>query len=208
MILKNLLTVAILLNAAFLYGQNTILWKVTKPGNKNVSYLLGTHHMFGESFVDSFPVIKKKLDASDLIVTETKIDRKKVVEYYRARPSSDSIFNIMPKQDIEYINQVLKYMQTDITKFTPGELFLRLQISYPKFKCAVMKAEDKFVMDEYLQHLGSRKRKKLYYLETDSFQLDKIAELTKGINWTFFKKESLHFLQATGLQLRMKTFAC
>ena len=188
MILRNFLTCTLLLNAAFLFGQNTILWKVTKQGNKHVSYLLGTHHMFGESFVDSFPVIKKKLNASKLIITETKIDRDKVAEYYNARQSSDSIMNILPKQDVVYINRVLNNVKIDVSKFTPGELFLRLQMTFPKFKCAVMNASDKFVLDEYLQYLGSQKKKKLYYLETDSFQLDKIKEMTKGIDWAFFKK--------------------
>ena len=188
MLLKNIFTGALLLNAFFLSAQNTILWKVTKPGNKHVSWLLGTHHLFGESFVNSFPIIEKKLDASDLIITETKLDRKKVIAYYDARRSSDSLFTILPKQDIDFINHVLKNMKIDVSKLTPGELFLRLQVFYPKFKCPVMNAEDKFVMDEYIQHLAGRKKKKLYFLETDSFQLDKINELTKNINWDFFKR--------------------
>lgn len=188
MVLKNFLTLALFLHASVLYGQNTILWKITKPGNKHVSWLLGTHHMFGESFVDSFPVIKKKLYASNLVITESKIDRQQIAGYYNARPSSDSLFTILSKPDVDYINQILNNHEINISTFTPGELFLRLQITYPKFKCAVMNASDKYIMDEYLQYLGGRKKKKLYYLETDSFQLDKIREITKDLGWPFFKK--------------------
>jgi uncharacterized protein YbaP (TraB family) len=144
--------------------------------------------MFGESFVNFHSVIKKKLNASQLVITEAKIDRQNIAAYFNARSSSDSVSNILPKQDVEYITKILNNTEINISKFTPGELFLRLQMNYPKYKCAVMNSADKYVLDEYLQYLGNRKKKKLHYLETDSFQLDKIKDITKGIDWAFFKK--------------------
>ena len=44
--------------------------------------------------------------------------------------------------------------QVDVTKFTPGELLVKLQAVYPKFKCAAINKADTYSMDEYLQYLG------------------------------------------------------
>ena len=105
---KYSLTGIFFLFSAFLFGQNTILWKVTNPTNKNISYLLGTHHLFGESFIDSFPLIKQSLKSADLVITETKIDRAKVAAYYNSRSSSDTLLNILAKADVDFIINLFK----------------------------------------------------------------------------------------------------
>lgn len=53
----------------------TILWKVypqKSPGR--VSYIIGTNHTFGGSFVDSFPVLKAKVAAAELFLCESTRD--------------------------------------------------------------------------------------------------------------------------------------
>jgi uncharacterized protein YbaP (TraB family) len=175
-----------------LFGQNTILWKVTNPGSKNISYILGTYHLFGESFIDSFPIIKEKLQTTNLVITETKIDKVKATSYYNARPASDTLLNILPKEDVDFIINLFKSRggQVDITKFTPGELFVKLQALYPKFKCPATNKADKYSMDEYFQYLGNSWKKEQYYFETDSFQLEKIRQVTSTLDWKFFKKNA------------------
>ena len=42
-------------------SQNTILWKVNDTVNNKSSYIVGTFHQFGNSFVDSIPEIKQSL---------------------------------------------------------------------------------------------------------------------------------------------------
>ena len=37
-----------------LFSQHTILWKITKDGSEQQSYLLGTYHQLGSHFLDSF----------------------------------------------------------------------------------------------------------------------------------------------------------
>lgn len=149
-----------------------MLWKVTNFNSKDISCLLGTYHQFGESFIDSLPVIKEKLQASDLIITEVKVDRAKWAELYNARPSSDTLSTILSKKDIEFITGILKKGQVDISKYTPGELIAKLQSNFPMTFCTAINKTDKKLMDEYIQLLGSRLQKQLYYFETDSFQID------------------------------------
>lgn len=186
--LKKLLTLTLVFCSSVVIAQNTILWKVTNPNNKNVSYLLGTYHLFGNSFVDSFLVIGEKLKTSEVIVTEVKFDRPKVTAYYNSRTASTTLSTVLPKNDIDFISTVFKNSQVDINKFTPGELFVKLQAVYPKFKCPVINSNEKLVMDEYIQELANGQQKVQYFLESDSFQLEKINEATKAYDWNFFKK--------------------
>jgi uncharacterized protein YbaP (TraB family) len=185
---RKLLTIAFLLFTSITFAQNTILWKVTKAESSKVSYLLGTYHFFGNSFVDSLPVIREKLNACDLVVTEVKIDRARTIAYYNSRPSSTELSAALSEDDFNYIATLFKNSGVDITKFSPGELFVRLSAAYPKFKCSVINANDKLIMDEYIQQLGNEQHKTEYYFETDSFQLEKMYEATKVYDWKFFKK--------------------
>lgn len=188
MTLRNLLTISLFFCSTISFGQNTILWKVTNSNNKNISYLLGTYHQFGESFIDSLPVIKEKLQASDLIITEVKVDRAKWAELYNARPSSDTLSTILSKKDIEFITGILKKGQVDISKYTPGELIAKLQSNFPMTICNAINKTDKKLMDEYVQLLGSQLQKQLYYFETDSFQIDIVKQTLQMYDWNFFKK--------------------
>jgi uncharacterized protein len=175
-----------------LFGQNTILWKITNAKNAHISYLVGTYHLFGNSFIDSFRVINEKLQTTGLVITETKIDREKVASYYNARPVSDTLSTILSKDDADFIINLFKSMRgnIDIRKFTPGELFVKLQALYPKIKCAAINKSDTYSMDEYFQYLGNVSKKEPYYLETDSFQLEKLTQATSAYDWKFFKKNT------------------
>lgn len=187
MLLKNLLLTALILCSLLSFGQNTILWKVTKPESKNISYLLGTAHFFGNSFVDSFPIIREKLKASDVVITEAKFDRQNGLDYYNSRPTSTSLSSVLSQDDITYINTVFK-PGIDINKFSPGELLIKLYTSYPKYKCPVINARDEFGVDDYIQHLGQQYQKSLNFLESDSSQLSKIYEATKIYDWKTFRQ--------------------
>ncbi len=184
---KILLTIFPLFLLLYSFAQNSILWKVTNSKTNYTSYILGSYHLIGSSFVDSYPVIKEKFNKADLVITETKLDKEKSREYYNVRPSSEMINTVLPKEDVDYIKDIFKKGKIDIEKFTPGELLVRLQAFYPKFKCDAIKNDDSLVIDQYIQYLADQSEKKNYFLETDSFGLEKITELTKAYDWKFFK---------------------
>ena len=186
--LKKILTLTLIFYSSLVIAQNTILWKITNPNNKNISYLLGTYHLFGNSFVDSFSIIGEKLKASNVIVTELKFDRPRATAYYNSRPASTTLSTILSKGDIDFISTIFKNSQVDINKYSPGELFAKLQAVYPKFKCTVINPNDKWAMDEYIQQLGEQQQKTLYFLETDTTQIEKLYQATKVYDWKFFKQ--------------------
>jgi uncharacterized protein YbaP (TraB family) len=180
----------IVLSASF--AQNTILWRISKQGSNNTSYLLGTYHLFGSSFVDRFPVIQQSLAATNLVITETKTDAAKARSYYNARPGSDSLFTVLSASDSEQLMKLFPRNEKsiDLRKFTPGELFVKMQAIYPRIKCDVPGKNDSLLMDNYIQFLAAGAAKGQYFLETDSLQAEKLREATNAYDWLFFKRNA------------------
>ncbi len=185
---KFLFTLTPLFIFLYSFGQNSILWKVTNENTKYTSYILGTYHLMGSGFVDSYPILKEKINKSDIVITETKIDRVKAMEYYNSRQPSKMLETVLSAEDLEYLKEIFKNGKIDLEKFSPGELLMKLQVYYPKYKCNAIKSDDTLVIDEYVQYIGDQNQKKSYFLETDSFGLEKLTELTKIYDWKFFKK--------------------
>jgi uncharacterized protein len=183
---KYFLTTIIIFYSTFLSAQNTILWKVTNAKSQKVSYLLGTYHILGNTFVDSFPVIKEKLQASDVLITETELNRAKVAAYYNAAPSTTNLSEILSEEDVNFIKDIFKRRKVDIFKLSPGVLYMTLSGNYPKFKCG--NQIDTLAFDEYLQNMAKAENKKLIYFENDSLQLVTINQMTKDFTWNNFKK--------------------
>lgn len=187
MLIKHFLSVSLTLCSYLSFGQNTILWKITNTNSKHTSYLLGSYHLFGSSFVDTYPVIKEKLSSCELVVTETEINRIKIAEYYNSRNYSDTLSSVLSKEDLNFILSLFKTRGINIFKFTPGELYMKLLSYYPKYKCKELSETDSLTMDEYVQFLGSQYQKHLYYFETDLFQLSILSEISKQYDWPYFK---------------------
>jgi uncharacterized protein len=164
--------------------QQTILWKISKTGSDHVSYLLGTYHFFGNTFVDAYPVIKELLASSSILITETILDKNEVLNYFNSRPSSDTLASILSENDIAYIKTFLK--AHDLAKLTPGEIFATLSANYPKFKCIPNTQNDSLVFDAYLQKMAKESGKQIIAL--DERQMDMFRQLTAQYDWKFFKK--------------------
>ena len=83
-------------------SQNTILWKVTKTNSDKTSYLVGTFHQFGNSFVDSIPQIQKALLNSELAVFESLDKVEDTRALINSRPSSNMVEKKLKKKFIVY----------------------------------------------------------------------------------------------------------
>ncbi|MGG9962265.1 TraB/GumN family protein [Ferruginibacter sp. SUN106] len=169
------------------FAQNTVLWKLTKEGSTYTSYLLGSQHLFGSSFIETYPVIKENLLSCDIVITETPINRAAIAQRYNDRNYADTLSTIISKDEFNFIDSILKKSAINIRKLTPGELYMKLLSAYPKYRCQDILKNDSLTMDEYVQFLGSRQQKHLYYLETDSFQMGILTAISKEYDWSFFK---------------------
>ena len=185
--MKFFLSFSLILCCYLSFGQNTILWKITNTNNKYISYLLGSNHLFGSSFVDSYPIIKEKLSLCDLVITETEINRIKIAEHYNSRNYVDTLSSVLSKEDLNFVFSIFKSSGINVLKLTPGELYMKLLSYVPKYKCKELSQNDSLTMDEYVQFLGTKYQKGLYYFETDLYQLSILSELSKQYDWPFFR---------------------
>ncbi len=187
MLIKYILSVWLTLCCQLLFGQNTILWKIRNANSNYISYLLGSNHLFGSSFVDSYPIIKEKLSSCDLVITETEINRIKIAEYYNSRNYLDTLSSVLSKEDLNFVSNIFKSKGINVLKLTPGELYIKLLNYFPKYKCKELIQTDSLTMDEYVQYLGSKYQKSLYYFETDLFQVSILNGVFKQYDWPYFK---------------------
>jgi uncharacterized protein YbaP (TraB family) len=167
-------------------AQHTVLWKITRPNHPQVSWMIGTLHVLGESFIDSFPLIKDRLMASDLLVTEAPTNRQAILDAISARPASDTLKSMVSPQQLDQIKEIYHRSSVDIFKLTPSELILQLTVFYFEAGCHPASVNDKYTCDEYIQQLARDNHKPAYFFETDSMQ-EKLLE-DKSQNWKYFKK--------------------
>lgn len=184
--MKRVLSILIFLTISQLArSQNTLLWKVTDTVNNKTSFIVGTFHQMGNSFVDSIPEIKEYLKISDLALFEsidTVDDTRKIIE---KRQRSYDIEKHLKKKDLIKLKEIARNWKVDLYKLKPIEIRWKLQQEYPKTICKTVKPTDTFEhFDYYLQHLAQENNIQLIGLETN--QLDVLERHSENSNW---KKE-------------------
>lgn len=160
-----------------LLAQQTILWEVTDTIHSKKSYLLGTHHHIGNSFVDSIPAIKKALLQSELAIFETIEDGTAFRNAILERPASDAIEKALSPKDYAAIKKIAASWDININKLSPIELLLKLHQTFIIEKCGTVKPTDSWDhFDNYLIDIARRHNIPLLGLETDSMQLSMISQ--------------------------------
>ncbi|MBD1426716.1 TraB/GumN family protein [Sphingobacterium arenae] len=180
----------------FAFGQNTILWKISDTINNKESYIVGTFHQFGSSFVDSIPEIKKVLLNAELAVFES-IDHidstRKMID---RRKSSLEIEKRLKKKDFIKLKEIAKDWRVDLYKLKPLEISWKLQQEFQKIKCRTTQPTDKFKhFDNYLIYTAKKHKIEIYGLETDSLQLALIDEENKSPNWRKERKNIRYWIK-------------
>ncbi|RZK39913.1 MAG: TraB/GumN family protein [Hymenobacter sp.] len=179
-------------------AQNTILWKISRVGSPSISYVLGTYHQMGNSFIDSLPVIKQKLLDSEIVIFESIDTSFHARELINKRPTSLLIDQVLPAMDIEFIKS--QNWSVDIYKLRPAELLIKLEQEYYKTHCNTVKSSDKWQhTEDYLISIASRNKKTLMALETDSLQLALInqnqdQEVVNKSSWRSVKGQIHHWI--------------
>ncbi|WP_445735536.1 TraB/GumN family protein [Mariniflexile sp.] len=186
--MKNKLNLLIFLTIShFAIGQNTILWKVTDTINNKTSFVVGTFHQFGNSFVDSIPKIKESLFNSELAIFESIDNIENTRKMIEKRETSLEIEKRLKKKDLKKLQEIAKKWKVDLYKLKPLEIRWKLQQEFQKSKCKTTKPGDKFDhFDKYLQYIAEENKIEVLGLETDSLQLKLIEKENKNPNW---KKE-------------------
>jgi len=189
--MKYILNIFILLTMSQLaMSQNTILWKVTDTINNKTSFIVGTFHQFGNSFVDSVPEIKESLINSELAVFESIDQIENTRKMIESRKPSREIEKRLKRKDLKKLKKITKGWKVDLYKLKPLEIRWKLQQEFQKIKCKTTKPTDEFDhFDRYLQHLAEENKIEILGLETDSLQLSLIEKEYNNPNWKQERKK-------------------
>jgi len=191
----SLSVILVFLNIFSLCSQNTILWSVKRPNEEKSSYLLGTFHQMGNSFVDEKPQIVKLLTASDIAIFESIEDKnEKIIGVMNKRADDFSYRTYLDKQDVDFLEKLSADWVVPVSKQKPAELLVKLQQEYIKINCGTVKPADSLKhMDDYLQLLAEKNGVKTIGLETYSNQFDAINTGKEGaFTWEKAQKP-VHF---------------
>lgn len=184
--MKNLLNFfVILIISQVSTSQNTILWKVSDTINNKTTFIVGSFHQFGSSFVDSIPEIKASLLKSDVAIFESTDDAEDTRKVIQLRERSNDIEKKLKKKDLNQLKEITKDWKVDLYKLKPIEIRWKLQQEYSRIVCKTSKPTDKFdEFDGYVMHLAKKNNIPIQGLETN--QLEVINKASGYPNW---KKE-------------------
>jgi uncharacterized protein YbaP (TraB family) len=177
--MKKLIFFVIILINVNGFAQNTILWRITDTINDKQSFLLGSYHDMGNSFIDSIPEIRENLYNSDLAIFES-VDTIMPSVIINSRDYDNNIGDKIPKRYFKQLEIITENWETDYTKLEPHELRVVLIREFGKTKCGNVKPTDKWNhFDLYLIHLAKQKEIKCFGLETYSQQLELLEKEPK-----------------------------
>lgn len=184
--------------ANFAIAQNTILWSIKSPNSEKTSYVLGTFHHLGNSFVDEKPIIKELLSNSNLAIFECIEDRKANIDDVMLGRTDDFTYKeVLSKEDVATIENMITDWKIPISKYKPAELFARIQQKYVKDNCGTIKPTDTaHHFDDYLQSIASKHNVKLIGLETYANQMYAINNpMGEEITWDKYKDAITNFIK-------------
>lgn len=171
------------------FAQSTIVWSIKHPSINHTSYLVGTFHQLGNSFVDSLPIIKQILIQSDIAVFESIDTKDKVVKLLNNRSDEFEYKVTFKKSDVLFLETYSQNWAVPICKLKPIELLIKLQQEYIKTNCGTVKPSDTWDhFDNYLIYIAKEKNIPIIGLETDSLQTIDINMNSPDFNWKQAKK--------------------
>lgn len=172
---------ALLLSVGGIHAQvpdqpGTILFAVTTPDGAHTSYLFGTHHAFGESFLDSLPMVQEKmLLCSDLIVESIQ----SAGDLVNARNSTTDWSRYLDKVDLAYVRDVFAAGTVDLERLTPAELHATLMRYHAIRICGARQPGDTAsTLDGVIMARAARHGLELMGLE---FAADQLVLLNKDV---------------------------
>ncbi|GAA4778077.1 TraB/GumN family protein [Olivibacter ginsenosidimutans] len=187
---QTLLLVMLFLQLSYSYAQKTILWKVEKEGASNSSYLFGTMHQVGNSFIDERPKIKELLLQSDIAVFESVEDKKKtIIDVMNGRPDDFSYRDKLDKKDVQFLESLSADWTVPVCKLTPAELAAKLEQLYVLNVCETTKPGDVWNhLDDYLLSLAVKNGIRNEGLETNADQF-KAINANQIFDWNEAKED-------------------
>lgn len=203
--MKKTICLFLILSISLTFAQNTILWTVKKEGNPHTSYLLGTYHQMGNSYVDSLKTVTRALKSSQLAVFENIDTGEKLANFLNSRPENFSYKEKLSKKYLKDLEEIAKNWAVPVSKLSPPELRLKLEQVYYETQCGTIKPTDTSkVFDSYLIKMAKKNSVEVLGLESNDLMTSYINQ-TDRTEWKDVKKEIYTWLDNIKMKRETKT---
>lgn len=170
---KTALVLLSLFITVFVYGQNqphTLLWKVTKAGNKNVSYLFGTFHEVSPSFFNTLSNAVSKLQQAAVLFVEQRSTATAAGKTASAWTQQKWEALLTKEQQAIFTAFLEKAEDTSYCKLDPLLLSLTMARLYMVNFC---EADTNLsgLMDPYIEEMALKEHKQVYSLDSNQTKL-------------------------------------
>ncbi|WP_329903394.1 TraB/GumN family protein [Porphyromonas pogonae] len=151
---------------------DAVLWYVTGGKLSSPSYLLGTFHVVGGSYIDSIPGFKKAWTHVDRLVTEQDLSQEastKIMTYMQAAMimPADTTYDVLSTpQDLKILKDALERNglgDQSMLKFRPSVIGLMLQLA--EYSKIIDENGKEGAMDRNLQKRALRDKKENAFFE-------------------------------------------
>lgn len=152
-----------------LYGQDvpkTLMWKITKSGSENISFLFGTFHEVNPSFFDSLTNVVAKLHQSDVLFVEERISTAKTSDLKKQPLWTFEKWNaiLTTEQQQIFSKFVKKAEDTSYYNLNPLLLSLKISRAYLIYFCQSNVPSDE-LMDNHIEKIAIKAGKQVYSLD-------------------------------------------
>ncbi len=176
----NRLIIILFLVSSFAFGQNSLLWQITKPGKKDTSYLYGTIHIPNKKYFYINPKLhelKRKVDAG---VFEIELNQDSLVFISKALlgQSGQRVTDLYTQEEqiviFEYFKSKLGMDKLIVNNFSPIALTTAIIQ-------ALTSSDTTSAIDQLLQTDFKRMGKQVIPLESIKMQLNLLTQMPIGI---------------------------
>ncbi len=165
-------------------SQNTVLWSIEHRDCPHRSYLLGTLHQVGNTWVDSLGGLLSALASSELAIFESIDPAEQLMANMNLREADHSYREVFRPREVAWLEGYSSDWTVPLHKLSPIELYWKLNQELTKELCGSVREGDRFDhMDQYLYHLADSLGIETLGLETDSAQSRLINEGIGSNTW-------------------------
>lgn len=146
---------------------NTLLWEVSGKGLQKPSYLFGTYHFAGKSFIDTMKVLNEKRNNADAVVGELVMDNTMAMKLApHMLMKNNFIDKLLSPEEYKLVADYLKKVSGYDLKMFNSMKPVAIQVMLLSFTAPVTFNKDNPAIDQYFQDDAKSKGKKVLGLET------------------------------------------
>lgn len=157
-----------------------ILWEVSGNGLSKPSYILGTHHLINNNFINEIPGVEKAIENSEQIVGEIVLkdakDEVAQLTHMMMLPQEYSYTDLLDKEDYSKLNSILKKAISvglpQVSNLKPATFVNIITIAKYNEKHPEMDFMNHVGLDQIVQDRAMAQGKPVIGLETMSEQID------------------------------------